>query len=229
MKLLKAIADTHPQNIFHGVLHWQFEIFLSDCSYHADRINEIYVRAIDKKPDCVREEGFWSVIGKEIIQRIQHEQNKRPHSLEKDRTKEILRDLEIGRRIWVSQLEEIEKNNYGLLFLEGIKQPLGIYATKLGIEVVYLDRGVDISDIILDEYGGPTYGAQLARENRWVEVISGFSERINNSLLIVGANHVDGKYWLEKKLLEKDIKLIKILDYGALKDEVTQDPRFSDN
>lgn len=228
MKTLNVIADTHPQGIFHRVLYWNFKMFL-EASYQADILNKIYIRAIDERPDCVREEDFWRHIGDEILQRIGDEEKrqygKKPDWKE-DRTKSILRDLESCRRIWVHQFGEIDKGELNLLFLEGIKQPQGMYAHRKGVEVIYLDRGLEIHT---DEYDIPTYGAQLHRENRWVEVISGFSERVNNSLLIVGANHADGKYGLDKKLLDADISLVKIASYDDLIDEIAKEPRFCDN
>ncbi len=225
MKTLKAIADSHPQNIFHNVLNWNFGMLL-DSSSQADLVNGTYVRAVEERPDCVREEDFWRSIGDEILQRIRDEEKrkygKRP-DWRVDQTKSILKDLEACRRIWNHQLGEIDKGEFDLLFLEGINQPQGMYATRKGIEVVYLDRGVKIH---MDKYGVPTHGAQLYRESRWVEVILGFSERVNNSLLIVGENHVNGKYGLDKKLLKEDISLVKIASYGDLIDEIAREPRF---
>lgn len=228
MQKLKAIADSHPQGIFHNILYWNFEMFL-ESGFQADLVNRIYMRSIEERPDCVREEGFWKLVGDQILQKIRDEEIRnygtRP-DWRTDRTKSILRDLESCRRIWDHQFSEIDRGEFELLFLEGVKQPQGMYAIRKGIKVVYLDQGLKIHT---DEYGLPTYDAQLQRESRWVEAILGFSECVNNSLIIAGANHIDGKYGLDKKLLDAGISLVKIANYDGLIDEIAKEPRFCDS
>lgn len=210
---LRAIPDQHPAV--------RFQFLLKESGFgqaKRDAILSSFFQDYIRDPLCVLSRDYWDTVESNLFSCVK----------EYDKRFVISRELELIRRIYQYQFGVIDGGDFKRIYQEGCeKTPLGKYAQNKGLDVVLLDEENPFYDALIDDYTlGASHLPRFAerqdqfnrkREGLWIADKIKASPEINASLLTSGQEHVENRFGLVDRLLDRNIAFNIIpCDYAAL-------------
>lgn len=230
---LDAIAEAHPQNILQGV----FREFTIVPHFYFSNVD--FFSYIKDKPEFMKDPAFWNSL-KAFIEKEARDYQKRKKQCDElvlvnpplysdsqfERLLELtLQRVDISRRIWEEEIDVLKKSLYKNVFLEGavINPVLDSVASELGSQVVYLDVNNTYYELLRmhkevrasekDEW-------QSQREGVWVERIKPKLKPEEQSIMVVGLQHLNDDFGLVGKLKGRDVEIRVVKEFNEYSKKV---------